>query len=255
VLTQKYVKRLVEIICSYGDKYIQKYLNARYLKELYFIKREELRDDLWEALKFFFRCTLFQGRRDEVSMEVYKRVVEILEKKVKQEVNLIDVKSELRRNIGKGKVGKGRDVDLVMDTLQRFKNKNLVSYSINKISLKRIRELYEELRRIRGVGQKTASLFLRDLVYLFRLEDKVSERDVVYLQPIDTWVRKGLEKLLKLKGSEEELKKKVAKVLRKYSISVRDSIKFNMGLWYIGSHAYDLLISSILTQACSEQNF
>ena len=145
-----------------------------------------------------------------------------------------DKLKEIKGN--KGKI-RYRDIELVTETLKKFKDENIVIYSIEKIQNGHIKELYNELNDIKGIGQKTSSFFLRDLVLLFELKINKKE-DAVYLQPIDTWVRKGLEVLFGIKDeNDKELKRKIANICR----SVEDSVKFNAGLWIIGTHPYHIL--------------
>ncbi|MBL8048431.1 MAG: hypothetical protein JNJ45_07085 [Chthonomonas sp.] len=49
--------------------------------------------------------------------------------------------------------------------------------------------LFERIVDIRGVGPKTASCFLRDVVAVFDLEEDIPNVDRLIMQPIDRWVR------------------------------------------------------------------
>ncbi len=227
------------IVLKSGEIYRKKFLDKNFLRERLSINVNELKKNKLEALKFFFSRVLFQGRRDELSEKVYSYVKEILEDCL-QRFGKIDEKicedklKEIKGN--KGKI-RYRDIELVTETLKKFKDENIVIYSIEKIQNGHIKELYNELNDIKGIGQKTSSFFLRDLVLLFELKINKKE-DAVYLQPIDTWVRKGLEVLFGIKDeNDKELKRKIANICR----SVEDSVKFNAGLWIIGTHPYHIL--------------
>ena len=237
--------RVYYIILKSGEIYRKKFLDKNFLRERLSINVSELKKNKLEALKFFFSRVLFQGRRDELSEKVYGYVKEVLEDCL-QRFGKIDEKicedklKEIKEN--KGKI-RGRDIELVTGTLKKlkefkeFKDENIVTYSIKKIQKGNIKELYNELNKIRGIGQKTSSLFLRDLVLLFELKINKKE-DAMYLQPIDTWVRKGLEILFGIKDkNDKELKRKIVNICK----SVEDSVKFNAGLWIIGTHPYVIL--------------
>ena len=227
------------IVLKSGEIYRKKFLDKNFLRERLSINVSELKKNKLEALKFFFSRVLFQGRRDELSEKVYGYVKEVLEDCL-QRFGKIDEKicedklKEIKGN--KGKI-RDRDIELVTKTLEKFKDENIVTYSIEKIQNGHIKELYNELNSIKGIGQKTSSFFLRDLVLLFELKINKKE-DAVYLQPIDTWVRKGLEILFGIKDkNDEELKRKIVNICK----SVEDSVKFNAGLWIIGTHPYHIL--------------
>jgi hypothetical protein len=228
------MENIINAVIKFGDRYKEEYLSENYLMEKLSIDVGRLREDSLEALKFFLSRTLFQGRRDEQSMEVYQTVVGVLEDKLG---NVDEVERALRGKIGKGKVGKGRDVELVVETLSKFRNKNIVDYSIEMINNGRAGELYDELNEITGIGQKTSSLFLRDLALLFDL--KVSEDDAKYMQPIDAWIKRGMVSLFGVRIGEDVIadKEKIAELCK----TADDSVKFTAGLWFVGKHPYDVL--------------
>lgn len=155
------------------------------------------------------------------------------------------LQEDLKEVVGKGKVGRGRDIELVIGTLEfisHIPDKNIVNHSVCRIEKGELKELWKSLQKfesgtgIKSVGEKTASLFLRDLVTLLDLEPKISE-GWECLQPIDTWVRKVCEKV----GIEEKrnLRKSIVDVCNSQGVS---PVKFNMGAWYVGYHALDVLL-------------
>lgn len=109
---------------------------------------------------------------------------------------------------------------------------NIAIWCRDMIASGRTREAFDSLRMIRGVGDKIASLYLRDIAYLSMDKDgleKIAAPDL--LQPIDTWVSRTTE----IFAGE---KKTVSKA-RKYAVnmcpSVLASVKFNMGAWVLGA--------------------
>lgn len=167
------------------------------------------------------------------------------------------LKKELEKKIGKGKVGKARDVEMVISTLKyisRISNRNIIVHSIERINSGKIEDHYKELQYqynqangIYQVGPKIASLYLRDVVSLFQLEDKLSEDDYIYLQPIDTSVRKVAIKIGLVTNSEnevndEEIRKKIVKLCQEFHCS---PLQFNHGAWYTGNYAFDLLFDNL----------
>jgi hypothetical protein len=110
-----------------------------------------------------------------------------------------EVEKGLSQKIGRGHVGKKRDIEMVLSTLNflhRIPERNIVAYSVAKIRSNQIEPHFRELQAaqsssgIRQVGPKVAAVYLRDLVSLFRLEDQVQDNFAeICVQPIDVWVR------------------------------------------------------------------
>ncbi|HMS54757.1 MAG TPA: hypothetical protein PKA27_05105 [Fimbriimonadaceae bacterium] len=88
---------------------------------------------------------------------------------------------------------------------------------------------------IRGVGPKLTSVFLRDIVFLFDLEDKVDFADRLYLQAVDKWLRQVAPHIIDEPGLDEAadwiLSGKVAKWARHGGVS---GVRLNMGITHFG---------------------
>ncbi|MCW5942936.1 MAG: hypothetical protein KIS66_11935 [Fimbriimonadaceae bacterium] len=87
---------------------------------------------------------------------------------------------------------------------------------------------------VRGVGPKLASVFLRDVVYMFGLEDSVEPMDLLYIQPIDKWLRligPYIAAEVSEKTADWVLAGKLVKYTRRAEVS---GIRFNMGATYFG---------------------
>ena len=160
------------------------------------------------------------------------------------------VNEERKVNTG---TGKQRDRAMVVDTLRFISvlpDYNILEYSIGMIKDKKLRELDRELRKIRQIGEKTCSLFLRDTISFYGLDNYLEPRDYDILQPIDTWVHQ-MAKKLELIPKEMSL----AKLQKKRSIITNAAldagvspIAFNQGLWYLPTHAVDLLFEQYKKQ-------
>ncbi len=251
-------ENVVQAILSYGDRYckeIQNQYNKDYLKE-----------NWWEALKFFFGRAFYQGRQEGMSEKVDKAAVDVLEIEVSilktcfENKNWELLKEKLKEKIGRGKVGKARDVEMVISTLKyvsRLPNRNMIVHSVERINSGKIEDHYKELQYqynqangIFQVGPKIASLYLRDVVSLFQLEDKLSDYDYIYLQPIDTSVRKvaikmGLVTNAETDVNDDEIRVNIVKLCQKFRCS---PLQFNHGAWYTGNYAFDLLFENLAKQ-------
>jgi hypothetical protein len=99
---------------------------------------------------------------------------------------------------------------------------------------KRIEPRFLRMVDVRGIGPKLASLFMRDVVFLYGLEDELDPVDRLYVQPVDKWLRQ-IAPLIAEEVDEEAadwiLAGKLAKYTRKGGVS---GIRFNMGVTYFG---------------------
>lgn len=247
--------KLINEIASYGKIYRER-LRGSY-------NTKELTSNFWLALDFFLSRACYQGRRDEISEKVYKAAVAVLEPelstndgaskyKILKEQNWKPVEIALRSKIGKGHVGKARDVDMVLKTLDfisALPDLNLVSYSVEQINNGNLEKHYAELQTgIVQVGPKIASFYLRDIVSLGGLDDKILPGSAYCLQPVDTWVRKLVYRLKIVNEGERNPKKIQQAIVSLCEAKGVSPILFNQGAWYVGNHAYEILLELLDTR-------
>lgn len=138
-----------------------------------------------------------------------------------------------------------------LDFIGQLPTLNIVSYSVERVRHGEIDEHYRELQRSQNrngiiqVGPKIASFYLRDVVSLCHLEDKVPDGSAFYLQPVDVWVRKLAQKtgIVSHEASDQEVQKAIVALCREYGHS---PLQFNQGAWYAGYFALDLLLEMLL---------
>lgn len=88
---------------------------------------------------------------------------------------------------------------------------------------------------IRGVGPKSASTFVRDMVWLYDVEDDVDPADRLFTQPVDRWLRNIVRYVVPEPGLEDPADWIVAGKISKYTRRAQVSgIQFNMGTTYFG---------------------
>lgn len=88
---------------------------------------------------------------------------------------------------------------------------------------------------IRGVGPKSTSTFLRDILFIFNLEKNLSPTDRIYVQPIDRWLRLIAKYVVPEPGMEKAADWIVAGKVSKYCRRAKVSgLRFNMGTTYLG---------------------
>jgi len=244
------VKTIKKII-NYGDKYIEKYLTDVFNTDL-------MLKNWWEGLQFFLSRSFYQGRRDTISMRVEEKAMDVLQEFVKTNNNdatfLInpnnfpEIKNALKEVIGKGKIGRGRDIDMVisiLDFVSKLTEQNIVNYSISKIKNGKVKDHFFELQKIISIGPKITSFYLRDLICIYSLEKFMSEEDLIFLQPIDTWVRKVALKVGIIDKNNENdsvVREKIVKACLDLKVS---TIKFNQGAWFLGYNSFDIMLENL----------
>lgn len=251
---KQFNESLFKAIVANGERYRKEFLAGYVPKKLI--------DDWWEAFKLFLNRICMQGRRDSISKKVYERAVDVLAQ-LKDESNVRkasqndwkDIQSQLSGKIGKGKVGKGRDIEMIISALQFVDRlteygRNIVAFSVAEIKAGKICQHYFGLQKsssgrgILQVGPKVAAFYLRDVVTIFNLENHVSPEAVFTLQPIDTWVRQIAEELnfIDKSMSPKDAQKIITIKCREKNIS---AIAFNQGAWYTGFNSLPLLIEQL----------
>lgn len=236
-----------EKILTYSTKYYDNFLKPLEAK------RDSLLKDSKEALNFFLDRVFYRGRRDDISEKVRDRIKSAIKEFVKDkgDFNALfntqyhkDLKEILFSYIGKGKVGNTLDIDLTISLLEfaaQIKGNNLITYLKENFQKGKVKRLFQELDKIRGIGPKISSFILRDFSVLFGLDEGLDIDDYVALQPVDTWVRKvghilGLYDLKEInKMSEKKRDEKIRQSIVDYCISQKLSPpRFNQGMWYYG---------------------
>lgn len=101
----------------------------------------------------------------------------------------------------------------------------------------RIEANFERIVDIRGMGPKSSSLILRDIVWVFDLEDRVDYADRLYLQPIDRWLRGMVGHFIPELADQADaadwvIAGKVSKYARHLELS---GIRLNMGMTQYGA--------------------
>ena len=156
--------------------------------------------------------------------------------------------NELEKSLSAEGVNNHIDRKMVIETLEFIKNidsHNIVAYSLKGINSGQTIIIFDELRKIFGIGPKLASLFLRDVCFVYKVEPVVREQ-LICLQPVDTWVMQvSIE--LGIPGCVKEINRNaVVEPIVDYCLKNKISpLLFNAGAWYVGARAFSLLIKSL----------
>ena len=250
----KHLKKIVK----FGEEYRRTHLIEKHDKAT-------LETDWWQAIIFFFGRAFYQGRKDKVSMLVQERATEVLnsffhnsKKDIEFEImmneNWKPIEEELKKVIGKGKIGKGADIVMTIDSLQfisMLPKKNIVTYSLKEIKEGKLNKIYRSLQKrhskdgIHSVGPKIASFYLRDLVSLFDYDKYINEDDLILLQPIDTWVRQVAFEIGLINNknqNDKEVRDIIVSESNKHGLS---PVKFNQGAWFLGYNSFKIALRNI----------
>ena len=113
-------KNTIKKIASYGDVYTERLLNP-------FFNKDDMLKNWWEGIQLLLHFSFYQGRRDAISEKVEEKAMLILELYFKgnnenelieqSQNNFIEINGKLKEVIGKGKIGKGRDIQMVISIL------------------------------------------------------------------------------------------------------------------------------------------
>jgi hypothetical protein len=127
-------------------------------------------------------------------------------------------------------------LELEQEIFQSDRVGSIANWMLDGIAqTRRLEPQFERIVDIRGVGPKSTSTFMRDVVYLFGYEDKVEPADRIYIHPIDRWLRMMARYLVPEpnmdKAADWIIAGKISKYTRRAGVS---GIAFNMGSTYFG---------------------
>jgi endonuclease III len=208
---------------------------------------ELLSTDWFASLDFWYSKSFYRGRRDKISNRFRDCAMSVIRQVGK--AHILEISSdELSSLLADAGVNNHIDRKMVvqsLDIIKNISNNNLSVYSRDGIKVERTQEIHSKLQSIFGVGPKIASLYLRDLCFIYKLSPKNKEQ-LVCLFPVDTWVKKvsiGLE----IPGCTEKTNvDDIAETVVNFCINNKISpLLFNAGAWMIGALSFPLLLGLV----------
>ena len=202
----------------------------------------EIQQDPLAALDFLFGSVFYGGISDEIATKerdiTFNYIKENYLNKILDLINnnknySEDIFIKKLKNLGVRNSKRGKMVYGILKWISQMDDNNCINYSINYIKNKKIAELYNQLTNdIYFIGPKKTALFLRYLVALYDLNEFLTDSDIKYIVPIDTYINQFLIKM----GLKEETTisynndiKLVLQWCKKVNIS---PIDFDQGVWY-----------------------
>lgn len=232
----------IKSIEEYGRRYVERYL-AEQIQN-----RESYLSDWKQSLELVFSKTFYRGRKDEISETFMGRTLKVL-----QEFDL-DNKYDpqlLEDKLKAGGVNNRHDrkmvagvIDFTRKLPDVYRN-NIVAYSVKEIKSGNIRNIFNELDSIHAIGDKLASFYLRDIVIIYELQDFLTDTDLRYCQPVDTWVMQVSLKLgiIDGEGAKEDVVKEA--IIAKCKEANVSSLFFDAGAWMIGTNSLEFLLEKL----------
>lgn len=114
---------------------------------------------------------------------------------------------------------------------------NIVLFAKTGLELDLVEGVHGKIQEINGVGQKIASLFLRDVALFYNV---TPSKDRHLLQPVDTWIQRMFEQFTLQQNTAARDTEKIQKWILQESIrcDVRPEA-VNEGTWYFSSQVAD----------------
>lgn len=247
-------KTLVKQISKFHKNYEDEFLIERIRNKNVYLKTPKY------ALFFILSYSFYQGRRDEISSKFEEKAKGTLDSFLKNNdilsvsISRITIKDELKKeypklyellkNNGVNKEGDRLMVVSLVNFIQSNHKKNLLKFLIEKIKSKKVNEAYKSLDEIWSIGPKIASLILRDIVYIYKLENHLNNKDYYFLQPIDTWVNKISQKV-GLINKDKIYKDEAKDITDKCFKYGANPIHYNQGVWYIGANSLQIVLRNL----------
>ncbi len=95
---------------------------------------------------------------------------------------------------------------------------------------------YVDLMTVARLGEKRAAFLLRDLAWIWDLEGRATPASLMFLQPIDVWVREAARTVLNDGLDDHVPSLAVAHLLSEACLNAKVSgVAFNQGAWFFGS--------------------
>ncbi len=121
----------------------------------------------------------------------------------------------------------------VVYLLASEKINNLAFYVKELLEANKVKEAYAFVDKIRGVGPKITSFYLRDIAYLLSIDEtQINNSDL--LQPIDIWIERVLEIIFPTTEFTNYKQEQMA-IIELCNEAEVSAIAFNQGAWEFGS--------------------
>jgi len=247
-------KKLASKISLFSSSFREDHLAERIkVRNIYLTSPEK-------AFEFITGVSFYQGRRDTISKKFEDKTKAMILPLIRTDniflssSNIITDKTRLEneynqiysllKNGGINKKGDRLMVISIINFIQSIEHHNILLYLVDLIKSRRIAEAYQQLDGIWSIGSKIASLILRDIVYIYELENVLETRDYYYLQPVDTWVHQ-ISRQIGIVEKEEIYNDESLDIVDRCNEFGVNPIHYNQGAWYLGTNSLKIVLRNI----------
>jgi hypothetical protein len=233
------LNRKIKSIENYGRRYVTEYIDKD-RKHQYNITSNPL-----DALTFFYNKAFFRGRNDKLSVVFMNRTIAVLQEyRSIHDIDLANLETKLALQL----VNNPNDRRMVLESIRFIRNNlkdydyNIFGWSVDAIRTNRSAEAYKELTSIYEIGDKLATLYLRDVTFVSDLGPTIRPESYIYFQPIYTWVKQVADAIGITEISDRKPPVVKEKIIARCLEASASPLLFNAGAWKTGANAFRLLI-------------
>lgn len=248
--TKKYTYKISSFSSYYHTEHLAERINSRDT----YLKSPE------KAFEFITGFSFYQGRRDEISKKFEEKAKAVILPLIRTtnilstsseilsgKINLANKYNQIYQLLKTGGVNKKGDrlmVISIINFIQSIEHHNILFYLIELIKSRQIAEAYQQLDNIWSIGPKIASFILRDIVYIYELENMLETKDYYYLQPVDTWVHQ-ISRNIGIVEKDDIYNNEALDIVDKCHEFEVNPIHYNQGAWYMGANSHKIILSNI----------
>lgn len=233
------LNRKMKSVENYGRIYITTHLDKDRERQSY------IRSNSRAALIFFYGRVFYRGRKDKLSAWFMKLATEVLQEyEPSYDIDLASLEEKLHLhgvNNHNDRIMVKESIRFIRDNLKDYDH-NIFNWAVDAIRTNRFPETYHEITSIHAIGDKLSTFYLRDVALVSDLEPTIQPENYIYFQPIDTWVRQGIDAI----GIPDTKDLQILAVKEKIITCCLDAgvspLLFNAGAWMMGAKASQLTI-------------
>jgi len=213
------------------------------------LRKEEylLKHKAKEAFLYFLERMFYRGRADSLSLRFFSgarpKVEHFLSRPDAWSKTLSKETDDLDLRKPPGELTNDADIEMVYGAIAAVSGmpeNNVMKLAKDEIEGRSVKAAYDKITDIKYIKDKLTCMFLRDVAYLYDLCDNITNDDVKYFLPVDTWVLQWCRKLGVLSEEKAPRDKVKMRMVEECAISGVSPIYFDHGLWGMSQLQYVL---------------
>lgn len=245
------IKKIIKGLSLLGEVYI-------HCRQNEFKRFGNIEKDWRDALKFFLKHYAFERQGapkayPDSAVESFDKIAANCPGKELAEKVWKEFREDLNGDLKKKKIGlneknnplffednpgKEKDVITFCEKIEMDYKYNIFQFAKKGFedNGKYLKDTHDSFKKIRGIGDKIASFFLRDVAFLDKnisINELEKLQDRWLLQPVDLWIKRTVSFL---DGPNEQENKEIAKRLVEMADDAQCcALSLNAGAWYLGA--------------------